>query len=211
MFATCRTLLVVSIVSLSLAACGGGGGGGGDDGNTAPTLLSRTLTANPTLTGWVNESLAVPVASLAAPYVETGFFGTSVIKSIITFNLPSDIDPATIQSASLFVNQIPPTGMPYAKYGPMRWQLVDVGAALDLADHSSGALVSPIPSFIDDEMPGIHEVPMTGVVVSRMNASATTFSVRTYFTGAGTNGQIDTAKLDWNGGLAFELRIDYMP
>src|SRR5262245_41915179 len=161
-----RLSLVVALLGLSRC-------GGGTDGPA--TLIAPPVAAVDGVvfsTGGVNTVAGVSVGDHNGPGNTQGFF---------RFDIHALPPPSQIVSVTLHAYQFLIYGTPYASLGTLLVDHVDVGPALDSADHGAAPIVAGFTSFPSDPALGWRVVDVTARVLADLAAQRTTSDFRLRF------------------------------
>lgn len=121
------------LLSPLLAACGGGGGGGGGHETLRLTALSG-FDGHVKLTGEVSSGLN---------HLAVGDDLADVpVRAFMAFDLAGVPPGVQVLGATLEIRQINVIGIPYTALGRIELTGIDLGAALDAGDYSSGPIVA---------------------------------------------------------------------
>ena len=164
-------------VALSLTACGGGGGGNGSTSLRLETAFDRSgrLYDDGTYVNLPMSGNVVAPGDEASNRVERGLI------SIILAPIPSG---ATIDSATLNIQGYVAFGAPYAEFGSMVMDHIDVGPGLDAGDFS-GALTAAyrtVPDFTGTSgAPTLVGLDVKSAIIADIAAGRLTSSFRFQF------------------------------
>lgn len=183
-----RTSLIAALAALALCACGGGGGGSGDgSGGTGgdnppggtPGLVSLDLQAD-----LVNTGFATSAAQFqGGGTLQVGDDPTNAsFRGLVRFPIGQIPAGATVTVASLRCSQTGVTQAPYAALGVIVVDRVDLGPALDGADHGSVALTPNVGQLSGDATLAVKVVDVTAAVVADLAAARATSDFRLAFT-----------------------------
>lgn len=214
-----RTPMLAAVAALTLCACGGGGGGGGGgdgSGGTGgdnppggtPGLVSLDLQADLVNTGFATSGGQFQGAGTLQVGDDPG---NASFRGLVRFPLGAIPAGATVTLASLRCSQTGVTQAPYATLGVILVDRVDLGAALDGADHGSVALTPNLGQLSGDATLAVKVLDVTGAVVADLAAARPTSDFRLAFT-TPTDGDNQPDRATFSATQAGEelvLRVSY--
>ena len=129
-----RVLILASATVLFVGGCGGSGGG------SEPSDPTITINSTPTVDGTVVDTFFASTGSFALQVGDTGVDAKK--RGFLRFSLAPIPTGATIVSVVLRVHQSVVHGTPYASLGDVEVHHMRIGAALDLGDFGTPAVVA---------------------------------------------------------------------
>jgi hypothetical protein len=195
-------LLVLAALPLTVA-CGGHGP------TPPPSQGTDSLTDIPYLTGTVS---IYPRGFPAVFYPNTdilvgdndGYLPGQLLRGIVTFNIKSIPQNATINTATLQLAQCVVSGSPYASLGSVVVDDVPVETTPDSALYDTSAVIPDVATLSVDSTLGLKTAAVTPAVAADRAAGDTLIQLRLRFSVAdgNNNGVSDYAAFSPDSGLA---------
>lgn len=207
-----RTPFLASCLVL-LAACGGGGGGGGSP-PPPPGPQVIDLPALPSASGW-GVAASGALQTNVDPVYAGDVLSNLEARAIVSFGISGIPANAAVTAAELRIVQSTVDGTPYADFGALEVDSVDIGPGLDAPDLSAGALSSVGALLPFDASLAVKTVDALAAVLADRIAGRDKTSLRLRFTGSpSTDNQADRAGFALPLGDPTQLpvlRVTYQP
>lgn len=199
---------------LTLAGCGGSGGGGSGPSGPLTVVISSTNARD----GNIRSNGAVLIVAMFVGDIDAITSGVSQ-RAVVGFDLVgAGIPPgATIQTATLSLQQGGSGGTPYTDLGNVLIDHVALGAAIDAADYSGNTLLSAFGVFSTDNAFDVRSLEVGARVQADVTAGRSFSDFRLRFaTDTNLDGGSDYTQFgDSEGTVPFgpnpTLTVTYLP